>query len=142
MIFTADRRRIALPAICVAIDKKMTAADAGGEVGERLFRFGAGSAGERFAGVRLRAQGTFQPTRCNIEKIRRDTRRYAWHALLGPMLRKHVVEGRLQALAAERGADKIFVLDCRGRAEFELIIDHPHSVIFAVDAIQATADKK
>ena len=135
VIFTADRRSVALAAVFAAVDKKTTAADAAGEISDRPFRFGAGIPGKRFAGVRLGNQRAFQPARRNIKKIRLDAGRCSLPARFGLVLREHVIEGRLQALAAERGADKIFVWGCRACAEFELVIDHPHSVIFAVDAI-------
>src|SRR5689334_60547 len=142
VIFTADRRSIALAAVFAAVDKKTTAADAIGEISDRPFRFGAGIPGQRFAGVRLRNQGAVQPAWCNIKKICLDAGRRSLAGRLAPVLREHVIEGRLQALAAERGADKIFVGGCRACAEFELVIDYPHSVIFAVDAVQPPADQE
>ena len=60
----------------------------------------------------------------------------------GPALREHVIEGRLQSLAAQRGADEILVLGCRVGAKLEFIVDHPQSVrrAVSVDAVHAAAD--
>ena len=62
--------------------------------------------------------------------------------LLGPVLREHVIEGRLQSLAAQSGADEIRILGCRVGAKFKFIIDYAQTCIVSVDAVHATADRQ